>query len=156
MRRVPGLLLALVLSAACGYSFTAAGPLTGGIQAVAVRPFENRSAEPELGAALTAAVREELAARGLLAHADVRAALTGEVAAGAPVPAVPGGVGWRISIDVRARLVEGDRVVVERTLRRETSYAAGLDALETEGRRALALRKLAADCARELVATLVE
>jgi hypothetical protein len=146
----------LLLAGGCGYSFTAAGRLTGGVQAVAVHPFENRSAEPELGAAFTSALREELAGRGLLGRGDVRAAIAGEVAAGVPVPAVPGGVGWRIAIDVRARLVDGDRVVVERTLRRETSYAAGIDALETEGRRALALRKLAADCARELVATLVE
>jgi hypothetical protein len=148
--------LALALAAGCGYSFSAAGQLTGGLRQASVRPFENRSTEPELGAALGAAVREELAARGALHRGESRAVVVGEVSVGRPTPAAPGGVSWRVAVDVKARLLDGERVVAERTLRREADYAAGLDPLETEGRRAQALKRLAADCARELVASMME
>lgn len=154
-RRV-GLLAPLLLAAACGYSFTAAGRLAGGLAGATVAPFENRSTEPELGVALAAALREELAARGLLARRGGHAVVAGEVSTGSPSPAAPGGVSWRIGVEVRARLLDGDRVVAERSLRREAVYPAGLDPLETEGRRALALRAVAVDCARELAASLVE
>jgi hypothetical protein len=150
------LVLSLALCAACGYSFTAAGRLAGGIPAATVLPFENRSTEPELGAVLAGALREELAVRGALARAGSTVSITGEVSVGAPSPAAPGGVSWRVTLDVRARLLNGQRVVAERSLRREADYPAGLDPLETEGRRALALRKLAADCARELAISLME
>lgn len=155
MRGVP-MWLALSLGAACGYSFTAAGGLTGGIPAATVLPFENRSTEPELGAVMAGALREELAARGALARDGSPARVTGEVSVGQPSPAAPGGVSWRVALEVRARLLDGERVVVERSLRREADYPAGVDSLETEGRRALSLRKLAADCARELAASLME
>jgi hypothetical protein len=148
--------LALALSFACGYSFTAAGRLVGDLPSAAVRPFANRSAEPELGAELASALREELAARGALARGTTGAIVDGEVSAGPPAPSAPDGVSWRIGVDVRARLLDGDRVVAERTLRREVDYPAGLDALETEGRKAQALRRLAADCARELAASLMQ
>ncbi|MGB8931108.1 MAG: hypothetical protein WCC48_07660, partial [Anaeromyxobacteraceae bacterium] len=75
---------------------------------------------------------------------------------GLPSPAAPGGVTWRVTLDVRARLLDGDRTVAERSLTRETDYPGGLDAIETEGRRAQALRKLAAECAREIVSSLME
>ena len=150
------MVLALSLSVACGYSFTAAGRLAGGIPAASVLPFENRSTEPELGAVLAGALREELAARGALALDGSAASVTGEVSVGAPSTAAPGGVSWRVALEVRARLLDGQRVVVERSLRREAVYPAGLDPLETEGRRALALRTLAADCARELAGSLME
>ncbi|HSN16071.1 MAG TPA: LPS assembly lipoprotein LptE [Anaeromyxobacteraceae bacterium] len=146
----------LAALSACGYSFTAAGRLTGGIASATVLPFENRSTEPELGAVLAGALREELAARGRLARGESQARIVGEVGVGVPSPAAPGGVSWRVTLDVRARLLDGDRVVAERTLKREADYPAGLDALETEGRRALALRKLAAACAREISSSLME
>lgn len=146
----------LLATPACGYSFTAAGRLTGGIGSAGVRPFENRSTEPDLGAALSGALRQELASRGALARGPARAVIAGEVSAGAPAPGAPGGASWRIALEVKARLVDGERAVAERTLRREADYPAGLDALETEGRRAQALRKLVAECARELVASLME
>lgn len=148
--------LALTLAGSCGYSLTAAGGLTGGVEKAWVRPFENRSTEPELGAVLAAAIREELAARGALDRAESRAVVVGEVSVGQPSPAAPGGVSWRVAVDVAARLQDGDRVVAERRLRREADYPAGLDPLETEGRRAQALRRLAADCAREIVASLAD
>jgi len=154
--REVALSILLVLATACGYSFTAAARLTGGIESVGVRPFENRSTEPDLGVLFSGALRQELASRGALARGPARAVFLGEVGAGAPVPGAPGGASWRIALEVKARLLDGERAVAERTLRREADYTAGLDALETEGRRAQALRRLAAECARELVASLVE
>jgi hypothetical protein len=58
---------------------------------------------------------------------------------------------WRIAIEVRARLTSARGAPVERTIRRETDFLGGADPLETEGRRALALRRVADDAARELL-----
>ncbi|HSN90822.1 MAG TPA: LPS assembly lipoprotein LptE [Anaeromyxobacteraceae bacterium] len=143
---------AALLAGACGYRFTARADLPAGVDRVAVRPFENLSTEPELGAAVAAALRRELARRG--AEGEGGAVLTGEVRATEPVPSTPGAVTWRIAIEVRARLAVAGAPGPERTLRRETDYLAGVDALETEGRRALALRRLADEAARDLVAEL--
>jgi len=148
-------LVALAL-AGCGYAFTAAGRLHGGAEAVAVPPFANRSTEPELGAAVAAALRSELQARGVRLRPDATARVTGEVTATAPTPAALGGVSWRFAVLVEARLTEGERIVAERKVRREVDYPAGLDALETEGRRAQAAARLAAEVARELAASLME
>ncbi len=82
--------------------------------------------------------------------------------AGAPGPSSPDGATWRIGVEVKARLVVDGTTVSERTVRREADYLAGeagapdrpgpaSDALETEGRRALALRRVADDAARELL-----
>jgi hypothetical protein len=139
-------------AAACGYRFTARADLPAGVDRVSVRPFENLSAEPELGATVAAALRRELARRG--AEGEGGAVLTGEVRATEPAPSTPGAVTWRIGIEVRARLAVAGTPAAERTLRRETDFLAGVDALETEGRRALALRRLADEVARELVADL--
>ena len=152
-RLLVGLLLA---ASACGYGFAAGGRLTGGIDRASVRPFENLSTQPELGAVFAAALREELAARGTLATAEGGAVLSGAVSATPASPGAAGGVSWHFTVEVKARLLRGDRVVAERTLRREANYPAGLDALETEGRRAQASRRLAADLARELVSSLLE
>lgn len=154
--RAAGLLACLALAGACGYAFTATGRLAGGLGGAAVRPFENRSTEPELGGVFTAALRQELAARGLLARRETAAVVTGEVTTGVPSPTAPGGASWRVSLEVKARLLDGGRVVAERSLRGEADYPAGRDPLETEGRRALALRAAAAEGARELVTSLLE
>lgn len=145
-------LVLLGLATACGYSFTAAGRLTGGFERVAVEPFANASAEPELAAALSGALRTELAKRGNLAAGTKGPVLSGEVTAGAPVPGAAGGVSWRVAVEVTARLRDGEKLVAERKVRREADYSAGIDALETEGRRAAALRRLAEECARDLAA----
>jgi hypothetical protein len=146
----------LAALSACGYSFAASGRLAGGVERAAVLPFENRSTEPEVGAVLAGALRDELAARGALARGSSAATIVGELRVAAPAPAAAGGTSWRVALDVRARLLDGDRVVTERALRREADYSAGVDALETEGRRTQALRRLAAECARELASSLME
>jgi hypothetical protein len=151
--------------AACGYGFSQRYAAAGGVDRIHVRPFVNVSTEPELGAVVTSALRTELARRGAEAPEGIGAMLDGEVRATEPVvtvPAVttPGSPGasaastsgaWRLGVELRARLVSGTGKPVERTVRRETDFLAGADPLETEGRRALALRRVADDAARELL-----
>ena len=55
---------ALCPCAACGYGFSTRYEAQGGARRIHVRPFENRSTEPALGAFVTAALRDELARRG--------------------------------------------------------------------------------------------
>ena len=139
--------LAAIAVAGCGYRFTTAYHLKDAERAT-VTPFENLSAEPELGAAVSAALREELARRGAAGEGAV---IEGEVRSTEPVPTAAAGAAYRIGLQVRARLKVGARVVAQHDLRRDGDYVAGVDALETEGRRALALRRAAADVARDVL-----
>jgi lipopolysaccharide assembly LptE-like protein len=148
---------------ACGYSFTQRYVAKGGAERVHVRAFENVSTEPELGAVITAALRSELSRRGADAGEGAAAAIEGEVRAAEPAPASLRTVAttagattaevatWRIAVEVHARLVQGGAKISELTVRREAAFLAGADPLETEGRRALALRRLAEDSAREVL-----
>ncbi len=150
----------VTLLLSCGYGFSERYVARGGAARVQVRTFANQSAEPELGAILTGALRTELSRRGADAGADAGAAIEGEVRAGQPALTspprlTPSGVAaaatWRIGIEVRARLVSGGAAIAEHTVRRETDYLGGIDPLETEARRALALRRLADEAAREVL-----
>ncbi len=155
---------ALALSA-CGYGFSERYVARGGAERVHVRAFENLSTEPELGVALTAALRTELARRGAATDEASGAVIEGDVRATEPAPSsmrtipAPAAVApgtttvgtWRIALEVRARLIQGGQKVAERLVRRETVYLAGDDPLESEGRRALALRQLAQDAARDVL-----
>lgn len=123
-----------------------------------MRTFENLSGEPELGAVVTSALREELARRGAEGGAGAPAAIEGDVRAGEPAPTAVRTVGgatavstWRIALEVRARLVADGATVAEHVVRREADFLGGADPLETEGRRALALRRAADDAAREIL-----
>lgn len=138
---------------ACGYALETRYVAQGGAERIHVRAFENLSTEASLGAELTAALRTELARRGAAAGPGAPAELVGEVRAGAPGPSSPESATWRIGVEVRARLLVDGATVSERTVRRETDYLAGVgaDALETEGRRALALRRVTEEAARELL-----
>jgi hypothetical protein len=151
----PVLALAALGLGACGYGFTQRWVSRSGAERVHVRAFENRSAEPELGAALTEALRTELARRGAAAPEGAPAVIEGEVRATEPVPTATREAGevatWRIGIEVRARLVEGGATVAEKAIRREVDFLGGADPRESEGRRALALRRLAAGAAREIL-----
>lgn len=170
MRRVvtAALAVALLGPLACGYRFSQRYVAIGGAERIHVRPFENRSTEPDLGALVTTALRGELSRRGADAGEGAGAVLEGEVGAGAPVltssaAAVPAAgassaagatvTTWRIAIEVRARFTGGP-APVERTIRREVDYLGGADPLETEGRRALALRRAAGEAARALLRAL--
>jgi hypothetical protein len=147
------LLYAARALAGCGYGFSQRYVAVGGVERIHVRAFENRSTEPELGAVVAAALREELARRGAASEAGA-ALLDGEVRATDPVLTSSAGATWRLGIELRARLSAGQGPPVERTVRREADFLAGADPLETEGRRALALRRVAGDAARELLRAL--
>lgn len=142
---------AVLALSACGYGFSQRYAAAGGADRIQVRPFENRSTEIDLGATVTAALRAELSRRGADAGEGAGAVLDGEVRATEPVLTSGTGATWRIGIEVRARLTSGQGKPLERTIRRETDYLGGGDPLETEGRRALALRRVADEAARELL-----
>jgi hypothetical protein len=143
-----------LLASACGYTFSQRYVAAGGADRIHVRPFRNLSSEPELGAAVTAALRGELARRGSDAGEGAPAVLDGEVRATEPSPNSTDAVTWRIGVEVRARLVAAEGTAHERTVRRDLDFLGGGDPLETEGRRALALRRLADEAARELLRAL--
>ncbi len=150
----PGLSLALASAlalAACGYGFSQRYVARGGASSILVRPFENRSTDPELGAEVATAMRTELARRGADAGDGATAQIDGEVRAGEPVITSRGGASWRVGVTVRARLVAQGATVAEHVARREADYVGGADPLETEARRALALRRAAGDAAREVL-----
>ena len=142
---------ALLAFAGCGYGFSQRYVAAGGVGRIHVRPFVNGSTEPELGAVVTAALRGELARRGADAGEGAGAVLDGEVRATEPVLTSTAGVTWRVGVELRARLLATAERPVERTVRREVDFLAGADPLETEGRRALALRRVADEAARELL-----
>jgi len=153
MRLAP-LALAVLALAGCGYHFSQRYAAAGGVTRIDVRPFVNGSTEPELGALVTSALRSELARRGADAGDGAGAVLDGEVRAAEPALTSTTGATWRISIEIRARLVASGAPPVERTVRREDDYLAGVDPLETEGRRAVALRRVVEDAARDLLRAL--
>jgi lipopolysaccharide assembly LptE-like protein len=167
-RAAPGPVLAAaaaaVALAACGYGFTQRYVAKGGAGKVHVRAFENLSTEPELGVAVSSALRTELSRRGADAGDGAAAVIEGEVRATEPVPAstrvtaatpavaTTEVAAWRIAVEVRARLVQADGArTAEHVARREAVFLAGADPLETEGRRALALRQLAQDAAKDVL-----
>jgi hypothetical protein len=146
-RTAAGALAVLLAAAGCGYGFSQRYAAAGGVDRIHVRTFENRSADPALGAAVTAALREELSRRGAGAGADAPAWLEGEVRSFEGAPSTPGAQTMHVAIEVRARLVVSGEKRAERTVRRDADQLAGADALETEGRRAVLVRR-ATCCAR--------
>ena len=153
-RTLRAALLALA-AGGCGYAFTSgASRLPAGAERVHVRPLENRSADAEAGALVASALRRELSRRGADAGPEAPAALEGEVEEIAAAPATAGAGVWRLTLSVKVRLLAGGRTVAERRARRSEDYLAGVDPLESEGRRRIALRRAADGAARELVEAL--
>jgi hypothetical protein len=144
-------LLALIAQAACGYRVVQPYRARGGADRIHVSAFENESTVPELGATVTAALRDELARRGAWGGSDAPAVLAGSVRATEGTPSTPGSATFRVAVEVRARLTVQGRTAQELTVRREADQLGGADALESEGRRALVLNRLAGDAARELL-----
>ncbi|HEY6106674.1 MAG TPA: LPS assembly lipoprotein LptE, partial [Anaeromyxobacteraceae bacterium] len=136
----------------CGYAFTAgAGRMPAGAESVLVRPLANRTADADAGALLAAALREELARRGAAGGDGAPARIEGTVLESAASLTSPDGSTWRLALEVEARLLAGDRVLGEVRVRRQEDYLGEVDALATEGRRRLALRRAAEAAAREIV-----
>jgi hypothetical protein len=148
----PALLLALL---GCGYSVSAGLKLRGGVERAEVLVFENLSTDPSVGVELTAALREALARRGV-AGDSARAVIDGQVMTEAAAPSFAGGATQRVALLVRARLQVDGVEVLERRFRREADYLTGADALESEARRAQALRRLASEAARDVLSAFEE
>jgi Lipopolysaccharide-assembly len=155
-RRARAALAAALALASCGYRVATRYEAKGGADRIHVKAFENLSTEPSLGAEVASELRRELDRRGAAAGPGARAFIDGDVRSTAPGPSDPRAATWHIGLDVRARLVVDGATVTERTVHRDAVYLAGVggDALETEGRRTLALRRAAADAARQIVAEL--
>jgi hypothetical protein len=151
MRALAAALAVTAALAGCGYRAAAPYRVRGGVDRVHVNAFENESGDPELGATVTAALRDELARRGAWADGDAPAVLDGSVRASEGAPSTAGGATFRVAVELRARLIVSGKTVQELTVRREADQLGGADALEAEGRRAVVLRRLASDAARELL-----
>jgi hypothetical protein len=138
--------------ASCGYRTAVRGaPLAGGVERVAVPPFDARTADAEVGGFVTAAVREDLARRGIAEGEGAASRIDGVVEETVYVPSSPNGATWRLALVVSAKLVTDGKPAAEARVRRETEYLAGQDPVETEGRRRIALRRASEAAARELL-----
>ena len=155
MRRRQGLLATLVALAAgagCGYAVgSGAARLPGGADRVFVPPLENRTTDAEAGALVSAALRDELARRGAAGNEGAPARIEGVVTRSSSSPLTTQGGTWRLVFEVQARLVVSGQEAAPITVRREVDYLGEVDAIATEGRRRLAVRRAAEEAAREIV-----
>ena len=152
MNRIAFIAVLLGLSG-CGYHLAAGGPgrLPPGAEKIFVRPLEDHTTDAELGALVAAALRHELARRDADGGPRARAHLEGAVDSSSFGASSPNGSTWRVALAVSARLVVDGKVVAEQRARRDEDYLTGLDPLESEGRRRLALRRAAEAVARDIV-----
>jgi hypothetical protein len=155
-RAVAALLSALVAAGGgCGYRLASgANRLPSGAERIFVRPLEARTGDPQAGALVAAALRSELARRNASAGPDARAHLEGVVEDASFTLASGNPPTYQLSLRVRARLVVDGKVLVERAFTRAEESLSGLDPLESEGRRRLALRRASAALARDVVEVL--
>jgi len=156
MPRAPPAALLLLALAGCGYRVVTPYRARGGIDRIHVRAFENDSTDPELGAAVTDSMRDELARRGANAGADAPAQLDGVVRTTSGTPSSYFSSTAAVSVQLHVRLSVEGKLVQELTVQRTEAHEGGADPLESEGRRATALRKLARDAAREVLRELEE
>lgn len=143
---------AALATASCGYGLAAgAGRLPPGAQRIFVRPLENRTTDAELGALIAASLRNELARRQADAGPEAPARIEGAVEEASFAASSPNGATYRLALVVSARLVVDGKLLAEQRARREEDWLAGQDALESEGRRRLAMRRAADGIAREIL-----
>jgi hypothetical protein len=150
-----GLVAALVVlatGAGCGYAVgSGAARLPAGADRVFVPPLENRTADAEAGALVAAAMREELSRRGATGGEGSSARIEGAVTRSSSSPLTTQGGTWRLVFEVQARLTVNGQEVAQIKVRREVDYLGEVDAIATEGRRRLAIRRAAEESAREIV-----
>ena len=151
MQRARAAAAMLLVLAGCGYRAVTPYRARGGAERIHVRAFENDSGDPELGAAVTAALRDELAQRGAYAGASAPAQLDGAVRVTSGTPSSYFSSAAAVSVEVRARLSVQGKLVQELTVLRTYAHQGGADALESEGRRATALHKIVREAAREVL-----
>lgn len=145
---------AAVASAGCGYGVGAGSGgtrLPEGAQTVFVPPLQNRTADAEAGALVAAALRDELSRRGAAGGEGAPARIEGVVTRSAAAPLTTQGGTWRLTLEIQARLVRDGRELARVDVRREVDYLGEVDAIATEGRRRLALRRAAGESAQEIV-----
>jgi hypothetical protein len=144
--------LAALALGGCGYSFAAgAGRLPEGAERVQVRPLENRTGDAEAGALVAAALREELARRGISGGEEAPARIEGVVERSAFAASSPNNATFRLTLEVQARLLVKGEVVAARRVMVGEDYLGQVDALAAEGRRRLALRRAAEAAARQIL-----
>ncbi|HET6437406.1 MAG TPA: LptE family protein, partial [Anaeromyxobacter sp.] len=112
------ILVAAVLAAACGYRVATPYRARGGVDRIHVRAFENDSSDPELGAVLTGALRDELARRGAAAGEDAPGQLEGSVRVVSGVPSSFSATSSRVAVEIHARLTSRGKLVRELVLQR--------------------------------------
>ncbi len=145
-------LVALVGGAGCGYAVgSGAARLPEGAERVFVPPLENRTTDAEAGALVAAALRDELARRGAAGGEGAPARIEGVVTRSSSSPLTTQGGTWRLVFEVQARMTVRGQEAAQVTVRREVDYLGEVDAIATEGRRRLAIRRAAEEAAREIV-----
>jgi len=146
-----GALSVLAVAAGCGYSATAgAARMPEGAERVFVPSFANRTADAEAGMLVASALREELARRGTAGGEGARARIEGTVSRASVAPVTTQSGTWRLVFEVQAKLVVDGKDGAAVNVRREVDYLGEVDAIATEGRRRLALRRAAAEAARDI------
>ncbi len=161
-RRCPALLAALVLAAAgCGYRFQGtAGALPGGPRTLAVPVLQNPTLEPDLGALLAVALRDQFARTAGVrlvpteqAEAILRGRVLGFEADAVAFDAAGLALEYRATLTVELTLTDPSGAVIywadPRVVGSDT-YRAATDPLVTEANRREAIRRIAADLGRSV------
>ena len=155
MRR-PGLaaaLAVLVAGSGCGYAVGAgagAARLPEGAGPVFVAPLVNRTTDAEAGALVAAALRTEFSRRGMAGGEGASTRLEGVVTRSSSSPLTTQSGTWRLVFEVQARLVVNGQEAASVKVHEEVDYLGEVDAIATEGRRRLAVRRAAEQAAREI------
>lgn len=146
-RARPTLCVLLLAFTACGYRFvTPNSQYPEGIRSVRVPVFTNRTAEPNLEAHFTEALRAHVQRAGRLGGESADGQIDGVVLSISSAPFV-GALGalpnFKVAASVQLTLTKDGRQVTQLVVAGDEDYASGPDVLTTEANRATALRRLA-------------
>jgi hypothetical protein len=142
-----------LLVAGCGYRLGApSASLPAGVRQVAIPVLQNRTAEPQVEALLTEALREYAARSGLLGGAGAEASLEGAVVSVSAAPIVAGSgrlPTYRLGVTLQLTLLRNGQSLAQATVTQTEDFPSGADVLLTESNRGAALRRLAEALARD-------